>query len=163
MGRRQVTDQDRSEAKRLLLAWLIDGGDTDIDQLGFAAPASCTFSITPSLARISWASPSTPSTWSVSTERTPSPTRPLLADYLPEIEFRGKDDRKIRFAVLSTAARRAGLEADLLDEIRFWNNDFWRYALYASIALIRAAATKTNQPVSQVARRLAEIHDLDLV
>ena len=63
--------------------------------------------------------------------------------------------------MLSTTARRAGLEPDLLDEIRFWNDDFWRYALYAAIALIRAAAIKTNQPVSQLARQLAKFHDLD--
>ena len=78
----------------------------------------------------------------------------LLADHLPEIDFRGKQHRKIRFAVLATAARRGGLEPDLLDEIIYWNDDFWRYALYASIALIRAAAANAGQPVPELARRL---------
>jgi hypothetical protein len=78
----------------------------------------------------------------------------LLADHLPEIEFGGKQHRKIRFAVLATAARRGGLEPDLLDEIIYWNDDFWRYALYAAIALIRAAAANTGQSVPELARRL---------
>ena len=33
-------------------------------------------------------------------------------------------------------------------------NRHWRYALYASIALIRAAAANAGQPVPELARRL---------
>jgi hypothetical protein len=126
MGRQQVTDQDRTEARRLLLRWLTDDAG-DIDQLGSAA----------------------------------------FEMHVPHHTFPGEDfprsssgarNRKIRFAVLATTARRAGLEPDLLDEIRFWRDDFWHYALYAAIALIRAAATNTNQPVPQLADQLAKLH-----
>ncbi len=159
MGRQQVTDQDRREARRLLLGWLIDD-DGDINQLGSAAfelhiphhtfPGEDFMGLAIDaldLARIERADPIAYET--------------LLADHVPEIEFRGKEHRKIRFAVLATTARRAGLEPDLLDEIRFWRDDFWHYALYAAIALIRATATKTNQPVPQLAHQLAQLHDLD--
>jgi hypothetical protein len=84
----------------------------------------------------------------------------LLADHLPEIEFRGQENRKIRLVVLATAARRSGLEPDLLEELRFWNDDFWRYALYTALALVRAAAAKTSQPEPELARRLADHHKL---
>ena len=86
----------------------------------------------------------------------------LLAEHLPEIEFRGKQFRRIRFAVMCSAALRGGLEPDLLDETAYWNDDYWRYALYAAIALIRASAAKNGQPVSELARRLAQRHHLDL-
>ncbi|MDH3730046.1 MAG: hypothetical protein OES13_02805 [Acidimicrobiia bacterium] len=63
---------------------------------------------------------------------------------------------------MCSAALRGGVEPDLLDEIGYWNDDYWRYALYAAIALIRASAAKTSQPVAELARRLAELHHLDL-
>ncbi len=160
MVRRQVTDQDRAEAKRLLLAWLV-GNSANIDQLAFAAlelhiqhhtfPGEDFMDLAIDALQLAGIGRADPIIYET-----------LLVDHLPEIEFRGKEHRKIRFAVLSTAARRAGLEADLLDEVRFWNDDFWRYALYAAIALIRAAATNTSRPVAELARQLAELHNLAL-
>ncbi len=42
------------------------------------------------------------------------------------------------------------------------NDDFWRHAPYAAIALIRAAATNVDCPLSELAHRLAEFNNLDL-
>ncbi len=86
----------------------------------------------------------------------------LLADHLSEIDFKGKQNRKIRFAVMSSAGLRGGLDPDLLDEVAYRNDDYWRYALFAAVALIRASAAKTNQTVAELAEQLATRHGLDL-
>ena len=49
-----------------------------------------------------------------------------------------------------------------LDEVSYWNDDYWRYALYAAIALIRATAGKAGQTVPQLAQQPATLHNLDL-
>jgi hypothetical protein len=41
----------------------------------------------------------------------------LIEQYLPECRFRGRQNAKIQFAVLAAAARRGGVEADLLCEV----------------------------------------------
>ena len=41
----------------------------------------------------------------------------LIEQYLPECRFRGRQNGKIQFAVLAAAARRGGVEADLLGEV----------------------------------------------
>ncbi|MDH3684412.1 MAG: hypothetical protein OEV40_31210 [Acidimicrobiia bacterium] len=86
----------------------------------------------------------------------------LLADHLPEVEFRGKEYRNLRFAVMSVASLRGGLDSDALDEVGYWNDDSWRYTLWAAIALVRASASKASVSVSDLARQLAERRHLDL-
>src|SRR6185312_6802510 len=47
-----------------------------------------------------------------------------IADrFLPERTFRGRDKRKLRFAVLAVAALHGGAEPDLLDEVVWWQTD----------------------------------------
>ena len=61
--------------------------------------------------------------------------------FLPECAFRGRQNKKLQFAVLAAAALHGGAEPDLLDEVAWWQtDDFWQYALYAAVAYIRAAA-----------------------
>lgn len=80
----------------------------------------------------------------------------LLDQYLPEWQFRGREHRKIRFAVLATAAGRGGVEPDLLDEVIWWHSDdFWFYALAAAVAMIRACAERADESVPTFAERLA--------
>ncbi|MCP4228285.1 MAG: hypothetical protein GY773_33460 [Actinomycetia bacterium] len=62
---------------------------------------------------------------------------------------------------MGVASLRGGLDPDVLDEVIYWNDDYWRYGLWASIALIRASAAKAGIPVADLARRLA--HRLHLV
>lgn len=161
MAQRQVTDHDHDHAKRLLLSWLTEP-DGDIGRLGFEAfelhipnhtfPGEDFMDLAIDALDLAGVHRDDPIQYET-----------LLVDHLPEIEFRGREHRRIRFAVMSTAARRAGLEPDLLDEITYWRtDDFWRYALHAAIALIRATADKTGQPAAELATRLAEHHNLEL-
>ena len=69
----------------------------------------------------------------------------LREAYLPECQFRGRENRKFQYALLTSASVRAGLEPDLLDEVIWWHaDDCWRYALYAAVALIRAGADRQD-------------------
>jgi hypothetical protein len=87
----------------------------------------------------------------------------LLSSYLPEWPFRGRENRKIRFAILTSAAFRGGLEADLFDEVMWWHtNDYWQYALLAAVALIRATADRKGVSVSEFAQQLARHRGIDL-
>jgi hypothetical protein len=49
---------------------------------------------------------------------------------------------------LAAAAVHGRTEPDLLDEVAWWQTDeFWKYALFAAIAYIRAAASRAGVPV----------------
>ena len=93
----------------------------------------------------------------------PIPYEGLLEVHLPECRFRGRENRKIQYAILISAARRAGLEPDLLDEIIWWRtDDYWRYALFAAVAIIRACSARSDNTVPEFVERLAQIHSLEL-
>ena len=50
-----------------------------------------------------------------------------------------------------------GPNRDLLDEVAWWRtDDFWLYALFAAVAHIRAAASRTGVPVRQACQNLAQ-------
>lgn len=84
----------------------------------------------------------------------------LLDKYLTECEFKGRQNGKIRFAILASASLRGGIEADLLDEVSWWQtDDFWWYALASGVALIRACADRKGLPVPAFARQLAAMHE----
>ncbi len=77
--------------------------------------------------------------------------------FLPECAFRGRQNKKLQFAILAAAALRGGAEPDLLDEVAWWQtDDFWQYALYAAVAYIRAAAGRAGVPVRYVCQELAQ-------
>lgn len=77
-------------------------------------------------------------------------------------EFRGWDKRKIQYAILTRGALRGGIKPDLLGEAVWRTNDYWRYALFAAVAVIRACAARLDISVSEFARRLARLHGLGL-
>jgi hypothetical protein len=78
----------------------------------------------------------------------PVPYGGLREKYLGECMFRGRENRKIQFAILAGAAARGGIEPDLLDEVAWWQaDDFWWYALAAAVAVIRACADRMKLPV----------------
>jgi hypothetical protein len=59
--------------------------------------------------------------------------------------------------VLAAAALQGDTEPDLLDEVSWWQtDDFWQYALFAAVAYIRAAASRTGVPVRQACQDLAQ-------
>jgi hypothetical protein len=76
--------------------------------------------------------------------------------FLPECGFRGRQGKKLQFAVLAAAALRGGTEPDLLDEVAWWQtDDFWEYAVFAAVAYIRAAAHRAGVPMHQACQELA--------
>jgi hypothetical protein len=81
----------------------------------------------------------------------------LRERFLPECAFRGRQDKKLQYAVLAAAALQGGTAPDLLEEVAWWQtDDFWQYALFAAVAYIRAAASRVGVPVPQACRNLAQ-------
>lgn len=80
----------------------------------------------------------------------------LLATHLPEQDFRGRENRKIRYALFACSSTAAGLEPDLLEEVIWWQtDDFWRYALCAAIALLRAGAAHRDIDIKEFLQQLS--------
>ena len=87
----------------------------------------------------------------------PLPLEGLRERFLPERTFRGREIKKLQYAVLAAAARQGGTEPDLLDEVAWWQtDDFWQYALFAAVAYIRAAASRAGVPVRQACQDLTQ-------
>src|SRR5262249_51689776 len=67
--------------------------------------------------------------------------------FLPERTFRGRQNDKLQYAVLAAAALHGGAEPDPLDETAWWQTGgFFPYALFATVAYIRAAAHRAGGP-----------------
>jgi hypothetical protein len=81
----------------------------------------------------------------------PIPEEGLVERYLPECKFRGRDNRKIRYAVLAVAAVHGGAEVDLLEEVAYWaTDDFWSYAGLAAVAWARAVADQRGMALAEL-------------
>ena len=94
--------------------------------------------------------------WCQATRADPLTLEGIRERFLPECTFRGRQNKKLQYAVLVAAALRGGTEPDLLDEVAWWQtDDFWRYALFAAVAYIRAVASQAGVPVRQACRDLA--------
>ena len=79
----------------------------------------------------------------------------LVERYLPECRFRGRDNRKIRYAVMAAAAVHGGVELDLLEEVAYWaTDDFWSYAGLAAVAWARAVADQRGIALTDLCTRL---------
>lgn len=160
MAQRIPTEQDRLEALHRLLAGLADGADVheltasmvELHPKHNTFPGEVFMALAADALEASGAS-----------RDRPIPYEGLRENYLPECEFRGRQNRKIQYAILTSAAVRGGLEPDLLDEVVWWQtDDYWRYALYAAVALIRVAAARRDESIARLARRLAELNGVEL-
>lgn len=155
MARTTVTDGDRVEAIRRLLAGLAAGQDAfdlaaavvDLHPDRNTFPGEIYLDLGAEVLADTMAAGAGPIGY-----------EGLRETYLEEVRFRGKENRKIRFAVMCSAAKAGGLEPDLLEEVSWWNDDYWRYALWATVALIRASAHHRDVPVEQIATELAHRH-----
>ncbi|MGO9668411.1 MAG: hypothetical protein ACLPS1_07505 [Streptosporangiaceae bacterium] len=95
--------------------------------------------------------------WCGASRASPLSLEGIQDRFLPESTFRGRQNKKLQYAVLAAAALHGGTEPDLLDEIAWWQtDDFWQYALFAAVACIRAAARRAGVPVPQACRELAQ-------
>ncbi|MBT8239639.1 MAG: hypothetical protein KJN63_00255 [Acidimicrobiia bacterium] len=160
MARKRPTDEDRSEALRRVLIGLVDGADVfelaesvaDLHPRNNTFPGEVFMGLAADALEVAGA-----------TRDHAIPYEGLRETYLPECEFRGRDNRKIQYAVLTSASVRGGLEPDLLDEVIWWHgDDYWEYALFAAVALIRAAAQRLGVPVAGLATQLAAQHQVTL-
>ena len=84
--------------------------------------------------------------------------------HLAEISLSGRDNNKFKTTVLSAGAMAGGLEPDLLDEIYWWgqHDDFWRFGLFAAVAITRASASERGLAVEDLVTELATRHELSL-
>jgi hypothetical protein len=86
----------------------------------------------------------------------------LLSRHLPEVEFRGKENRRIQYAILTAFAVHGGLEPDLLDEVTYWIEQYWQHALFAAVAIVRSCADSTHTPLETFVADLAALHAVDI-
>ena len=83
--------------------------------------------------------------WCWASRADPLPLEGLRERFLPGGTFRGRQNAKLRYAVLAAAAVHGGTGPDLPGEVASWQaRDFWQYAVYAAVACIRAAASRAG-------------------
>ena len=156
-ARKRPTAQDAGTARRILLDGLArDAGIFDlVSELAPLHPRDNTF---PGEIFLGLAADALD--WCEVSRADPLSLEGLRERFLPECEFRGRQNKKFQFAVLAAAALRAGTEPDLLDEVAWWQtDDFWQYALFAAVAYLRAAASRAGISVRQVCQELARRAD----
>ncbi len=160
MAQRRPTEGDRLEAPRRLLSGLAGGADVhelaasiaDLHPKNNTFPGEVFMGLAADALEVAGV-----------TRDNPIAYEGLRETYLPECEFRGRENRKVQYAILTSAAVQGGLEPDLLDEVVWWqNDDYWRYALYATVAVIRASAERQGVPVVRLVEQLAERHGVAL-
>jgi len=153
MARTRPTPEDAATARRILLDGL--ARDAQIfELLGELEPLHLRNDTFPGEVFLHLAADALD--WCRASRTNPLPLEGLQARFLPELPFRGRQNKKFQYAVLAAAALHGGTEPDLLDEVAWWQaDDFWEYALYAAAAYIRAAASQAGVPVRQACQDLA--------
>jgi hypothetical protein len=153
-GSKRPTPEDAMTARRVLLEGLAREADIFelLDGLAPLHPRNDTF---PAEVFLHLAADALE--WSGASRAEPLPLEGLREQFLPECGFRGRQNTKLRYAVLVAAAVHGGTEPDLLEEVAMWQtDDFWQYAMYAAVACIRAAASRADVPVRQACQDLDE-------
>jgi hypothetical protein len=153
-ARNLPTPQDTATARRVLLGGLAQG--TEVAELvGELAPLHRRNNTFPGEVFLDVAADALD--WCGASRADPLALEGMRERFLPECAFRGREDKKLQFAILAAAALRGGAEPGLLDEVAWWQtDDFWQYALYAAVAYIRAAAGLVGVPVRQACQELAQ-------
>jgi hypothetical protein len=148
------TPEDAAAVRRILLGGL--GRDTEVAELvGGLAPLHPRNDTFPGEVLLHVAADALD--WCGASRADPLDLEGMRERFLPECAFRGRQNKKLQFAILAAAALRGGTEPDLLDEVAWWQtDDFWQYALYAAVAYIRAAAERVGVPVRQACQALPQ-------
>jgi hypothetical protein len=152
-ARKWPTDRDAATARAILLDGLASDIDLAeiLDQLASLHPRDNTF---PGEILLRLAADALD--WAHVDRAHPVDLDGMRDRFLPEVDLRGRDRRKLQFAVLAAAAQHGGVEVDLLDEVVWWQtDDFWRYAAYTAIAYIRLVADRAGVPTCEICRSLA--------
>jgi hypothetical protein len=156
-ARKRPTPEDAAIARRLLLDGLARDADTDelLSELAPLHPRDNTF---PGEVLLRLAGDAL--AWCGASRADPLDLEGIRERFLPECTFRGRGKKKLQYAVLVAAALHGGTDPDLLDEVTWWQtDDFWQYALFATVAYLRAAASRAGVPVRQVCQDLAQLQD----
>jgi hypothetical protein len=151
-ARKSPTAQDEAAARQILLA--AGAGDIDVvealTRLGPLHPRNNTF---PGEVFLRLAADALD--WAGVDRAHPVDLEGVRQRFLPDVDLHGRERRKLEFAVLAAAALHGGIEADLLDEVTWWQtDDLWRYAAYAALIYLRIAADRAVVPASEVCRSL---------
>ena len=150
---RRSAPEDADDARGVLLTGLADGAVLAdlVGEIEALHPRNNTF---PGEVFLSLAADAL--AWADVSRARPLPLEGTRERFLPEFSRRGRDRRKLQYAVLAAAAVHGGAEPDLLDEVAWWQaDDFWQYALLAAVLYVRAAADRAGVPVAQACRELA--------
>jgi hypothetical protein len=153
-ARKRPTPQDAATARRILLDGM--ARDTGVSELaGELAPLHPRDDTFPGEVFLQVAADVLE--WCGASRANPLALEGMPERFLPECAFRGRENKKLQFAVLAAAALHGGAEPDLLGEVTWWQtDDFWQYALYTAVAYIRAAASRADVPVRRVCQELAQ-------
>jgi len=153
------TDDDRVEALRRFFVGLIRGDDANqlVDQIADLHVRNNTFpgEVFMELAADALEAASTDGQRRVD-------YADLLSTHLPEAKFKGKEHRRIQYAALTAFAVHGGLEPDLLDEVTYWIEQYWQYALFAAVAIVRACAERSGTLLERFVADLAARHSIDI-
>ena|SRR5215831_11697067 len=151
---RRPTPEDAATARQLLLDGLAHGADV-FELLSELAPLHPRDNTFPGEVLLRLAADALD--WCGASRADPLALEGIRERFLAECTFRGRQNKKLQYAVLVAAAQRGGTEPDLLDEVAWWQtDDFWQYALFATVAYIRAAANRAGVPVRQACQDLAQ-------
>jgi hypothetical protein len=151
-NRKRPTPEDAATARQILLDGMAQGTEVPalVEELEPLHPRNNTF---PGEVVLQVAADALQ--WCEASRANPLDLAGMAEQFLPELAFRGRENKKLQYAVLVAAALSGGAEPDLLDEVTWWQtDDFWQYALYATVAYIRAAAGRAGVPVPQVCQEL---------
>lgn len=153
-ARQRPTAEDAVTARRILLDGLTRGADI-FDLAGELAPLHPRNNTFPGEVFLHLAADALD--WCGASRTDPLSLEGIRVSFLPECTFRSRQNSKLQYAVLAAAALHGGTEPDLLDEIARWQtDDFWRYALFVTVAYIPAAASRADAPVPQICQELAQ-------
>ncbi len=153
-ARKRPVPEDAVAARQILLAGLARDADISglVSELAPLHPRDDTF---PGEVFLRLAADALD--WCGASRAGPLPVEGLRERFLPECTFRGRRNTMLRYAVLAAAALHGGTEPALLDEVAWWQaDDFWRYALFAAVGCIRAAASRAGVPVRQACQDLTQ-------
>jgi hypothetical protein len=153
-ARNRPTLEDAATARQILLNGLARGADVVelLSELAQLHPRDNTF---PGEVFLRLAADAL--NWCGASRADPLALEGIRERFLPECTFRGRQNTKLQYATLVAAALRGGTDPDLLEEVAWWQiDDFWQYALSATVAYIRAAANRAGAPVRQACQDLAQ-------
>jgi hypothetical protein len=154
MARTRPTPQDAATARRIVLDGLARDAQV-FELLGELEPLHPRNDTFPGEILLHLAADALD--WCRASRTNPLQLEGLRERFLPEPSFRGRQNKKLQYAILVAAALHGGTEPDLLDEVAWWQtDDFWEYALYTAVAYIRAAASQAGVPVRQACQDLPQ-------